>query len=97
MNSRQDREDELDQPFTDELEEEVSEEKANGEQKRKIALLNFRKAHTLLLICLLALLAIYILNFFWTPANSDITNQITEAFKTVLFTLSGFLYAKKDD
>lgn len=97
MKFNREHEDEMDRPYenSDKLESEKL--RKDKEINRKIKASNFKHAQILLYICIVSLLAMFIANFFWIPKNNSEIQNITEIFKTVLFTLIGYLYAKNNE
>lgn len=53
------------------------------------------KAHNLLFYCILIIVVIGIGDFIWN--GKSLTSDILEIFKNLVFTLCGYLFAKKDE
>ena len=92
MKFNREHEDEMDRPYENSDKLESEELRKDKEINRKIKASNFKHAQILLYICIVSLLAMFIANFFWIPKNNSEIQNITEIFKTVLFTLIGYLY-----
>lgn len=100
---------EVDEPFSksekgDDIQDELklkiiqTEEKSRKEEhKRK----QYYKAFNLIVGCLILLGVVYlvdvVMNAVISGRPSTITESIIEIIKTLLFTLSGYLFAKKDN
>lgn len=92
---------EIDEPLDDKIniEEEldtVSIKEKDKERKEK----RYFSAFKLIIGCLVFLGLIYLIDTFVTIAFgtvSDVTNSIIEIVKTLLFALSGYLFARKEN
>ena len=91
-------------PETDDIPEEIDvplpdeELKQAGvtpsDNKRKKDLFNLVKGHKLLGICVTLIFIMYLLDFFFNSKKN--AEQVLEIFKVLVFTLSGYLYGKRE-
>ena len=65
-----------------------------SDNKRKKDWFNLVKGHKLLGICVALIFIMYLLDFFFNSKKN--AEQVLEIFKVLLFTLSGYLYGKRE-
>ena len=65
-----------------------------SDNKRKKDWFNLVKGHKLLGICVALIFIMYLLDFFFNGKKN--AEQVLEIFKVLLFTLSGYLYGKRE-